>query len=103
MYRRWRACPCGVAAKRRLVVMRASTSVVAKATDQAEQHLTFRLRTKDYAIDVHHVHEIKGYSVITPIPNAPFYMKGVMNLRGTIIPVVDLRDRFGMPPVIYDK
>ncbi len=39
--------------------------------------------------------EIKGYSAITPIPNTPAYLKGVMNLRGTIVPVVDLRAKFG--------
>jgi purine-binding chemotaxis protein CheW len=72
-------------------------------TSTAGQFLTFRLEAEEYAIDILKVQEIKGYSAITPIPNAPHYIKGVINLRGTVVPVVGLRERFGMPSVPYDR
>jgi purine-binding chemotaxis protein CheW len=70
---------------------------------ETQSYLMFQLGTEDYAIEIRHVLEIKGYTAITPIPNAPAYLRGVMNLRGNIIPVVDLRERFGMPAGNYDK
>jgi len=60
------------------------------------QYLTFALGQEEYGVEILKVQEIKGYPVITPIPNTPAHVKGVMNLRGTIIPVVDLRMRLGM-------
>jgi purine-binding chemotaxis protein CheW len=63
----------------------------------SDQYLTFRLGEEEYGVPILAVHEIKGESAITPIPNAPAYLSGVMNLRGTIVPVVDLRVRFGLP------
>jgi purine-binding chemotaxis protein CheW len=54
-------------------------------------------------VEILKVQEIKGYSAITPIPNTPAYLKGVMNLRGTIIPVVDLRAKFGMAEAEYNQ
>jgi purine-binding chemotaxis protein CheW len=63
------------------------------------QCLTFRMGGELYGVDIHQVQEIKGYVPSTPLPNAPPYFKGVMNLRGVIVPVVDLRARFGMPPM----
>jgi purine-binding chemotaxis protein CheW len=84
-------------------VTSASASGQGPSIDAPVQHLTFRLGTEDYAIEVGYVHEIKSYAGITPIPNAPAHIKGVMNLRGTIVPVVDLRDRFNMPLIAYDK
>jgi purine-binding chemotaxis protein CheW len=71
--------------------------------DDGSQYLTFTLGQEEYGIDILKVQEIKGYSVITPIPNTPPYIKGVMNLRGTIIPVVELRTKFGMGAVEYDQ
>lgn len=76
---------------------------VTTIAEDAVQHLTFQLGTENYAIDIRYVQELKGYVTITPIPNAPAHIKGVMNLRGAILPVIDLRDRFGMPAVAYDK
>ena len=67
------------------------------------EYLTFRLDVEEYAIDILKVQEIKGYSAITTIPNAPPHIKGVMNLRGTVIPVVGLRERFGLETLPYDK
>ena len=67
------------------------------------QFLTFILGAEQYGVEILKVQEIKGYSAVTPIPNTPLYIKGVMNLRGTVVPVVDLRVKFGMEPAEYDK
>ncbi len=63
------------------------------------QCLTFRMGAELYGVDIHNVQEIKGYAPSTPLPNSPDYFRGVMNLRGIIVPVVDLRARFGMPAI----
>ena len=68
-----------------------------------DQYLTFSLGQEEYGIEILKVQEIKGYSAITPIPNTPPHVKGVMNLRGTVVPVVDLRAKFGMEAVEYSK
>ena len=67
--------------------------------DRGAQYLTFRLGGEEYAIDILKVQEIKGHSAITPIPNASHEIKGVINLRGTVVPIMGLRERFGMPPL----
>jgi len=67
------------------------------------QFLTFTLQSEEYGIEILKVQEIKGFSKITPIPTAPHYIKGVLNLRGTVVPVVDLRTRFSMTEKQYDK
>jgi purine-binding chemotaxis protein CheW len=68
-----------------------------------DQYLTFSLGQEEYGIEILKVQEIKGYSAITPIPNTPPHVKGVMNLRGTVVPVVDLRSKFAMETVEYTK
>ncbi len=70
---------------------------------QDSQFLTFRLSTEEYAIEILRVQEIRGYSAITPIPNMPPYMRGFMNLRGTVVPIVDLRIKFGIADVEYNQ
>jgi len=60
------------------------------------QILTFRLDGQDYGVSILKIQEIKGWDKITPIPNSPAYVKGVLNLRGVIVPVIDLRLRFGL-------
>lgn len=65
------------------------------------QFLTFCLGDELYGIDIHRVKEIKGYTAITKIPNMPSHIKGVLNLRGTIVPIVELRTAFGMPTIDY--
>jgi len=72
-------------------------------TGTVNQFLTFLLGAEEYGIDILMVQEIRGYSAVTPIPNAPPHVRGIMNLRGTVVPVVDLRAKFGMPPVEYGK
>ncbi|NUQ61650.1 MAG: purine-binding chemotaxis protein CheW [Pirellulales bacterium] len=69
----------------------------------SDQFLTFTLEDEEYGIEILRVQEIKGYSKIRPIPNAPDYVKGVMNLRGTVVPVIDLRCRFRMPHADYNQ
>jgi purine-binding chemotaxis protein CheW len=67
-----------------------------------EQFLTFRLDGQEYGIAILKVQEIKGWDKMTPIPNSPPYVKGVLNLRGVIVPVFDLRLRFGLPETVRD-
>lgn len=66
-----------------------------------DQHLTFILEGEEYGVDILRVQEIKGWDRVTPIPNTPDYIRGVINLRGTIVPIIDLRIRFDMPTVEY--
>jgi purine-binding chemotaxis protein CheW len=61
------------------------------------QYLTFALGGEEYGVEILTVQEIRGYAPITAIPNTPPHIEGVMNLRGAIIPVVDLRRTLGMP------
>jgi purine-binding chemotaxis protein CheW len=70
-------------------------SPVSFAADGA-QYLTFSLGDDEYGVEILKVQEIRGSSPITPLPNTPGHIRGVMNLRGSIIPVVDLRSRLGM-------
>ncbi|HEX3743920.1 MAG TPA: chemotaxis protein CheW [Bryobacteraceae bacterium] len=72
-------------------------------TADLQQYLSFALGDEQYGIEILRVQEIKGYSGITPIPNTPAHIRGVMNLRGTVIPVVDLRARFNLETRAYDK
>jgi purine-binding chemotaxis protein CheW len=69
----------------------------AATTENAERYLTFRLGETSYAIGILKVQEIIGLMRITPVPGTPAHVRGVINLRGRVIPVVDLRTRFGMP------
>ncbi len=73
------------------------------ATDAGprREFLTFTLGAEEYAIDILKVQEIRGYDQPTTIANAPEFIKGVINLRGTIVPIVDLRIRFGLGRVEY--
>ena len=67
-----------------------------KVADREGKYLTFSLDREEYGIRILRVKEIIGIMRITPIPQTPEYMKGVINLRGKVIPVIDLRARFGM-------
>ena len=68
---------------------------------QTDQYLTFMLAEEEYGVDILRVQEIKGWSHATPIPNTPAFVKGVINMRGTIVPIVDLRERFQMAEAAY--
>lgn len=71
--------------------------------DIDQQYLTFRLNDQDYGIQILEVQEIKGWTAVTPIPNSPTFIKGVLNLRGTIVPIIDLRLRFNLVEKDYDQ
>ncbi|NQY27636.1 MAG: purine-binding chemotaxis protein CheW [Piscirickettsiaceae bacterium] len=62
-----------------------------------EQYLSFILNGEEYGVEILRVQEIKGWEYVTPIPNTPDHLCGVLNLRGSIVPVVNLRCRFDMP------
>ncbi|OQW94633.1 MAG: chemotaxis protein CheW [Beggiatoa sp. IS2] len=72
-------------------------------TIETNKYLTFVLATEEYAIDILRVQEIKGWSKTTAIPNTPAYICGVINLRGTIVPIIDLRLRFGLAHLEYGQ
>lgn len=65
--------------------------------------LTFRLGKEEYGIDILKVQEIRGYDAITRIANAPEFIKGVVNLRGVIVPIVDMRIKFNLGEAHYDQ
>ena len=67
-----------------------------------KEFLTFRLGREEYCIDILKVQEIRGYDTVTSIANTPDFIKGVINLRGNIVPIVDLRIKFRLPEVGYD-
>jgi purine-binding chemotaxis protein CheW len=67
-----------------------------KGSREELQMLTFALDNVSYGVNVHQVREVKNFEGVTPVPYAPPYVKGVTNLRGEVIPVIDLRRRFGM-------
>jgi purine-binding chemotaxis protein CheW len=66
------------------------------------EYLTFRLGREEYGIDILKVQEIRGYDTVTRIVDAPAFMKGVINLRGVIVPIVDLRLKFQLGDIRYD-
>ena len=70
-------------------------------TTDGSQFLTFHLGDELYGVDILRVQEIKGYTTVTKIPNTPPHIKGVLNLRGTIVPIIELRTKFGMPTIDY--
>src|SRR5438874_3603245 len=66
------------------------------------EFLTFRLGAEEYGIDILKVQEIRTYEQPTRIANTPAFIKGVINLRGNIVPIIDLRVKFGLPESRYD-
>ncbi|OEZ60045.1 chemotaxis protein CheW [Duganella sp. HH105] len=67
------------------------------------EFLAFTLGAEEYGIDILKVQEIRGYETVTRIANAPEFIKGVINLRGIIIPVVDMRIKFNLGEPVYDQ
>jgi len=68
-----------------------------------QQFLSFQLGAEEYGIDILRVQEIRAYEKATRIPNTPQFIKGVINLRGVIVPVVDLRMKFGLESAEYNE
>jgi len=70
---------------------------------QGDEYLTFISGSENYGVDILRVQEIRGWEVVTRIPNSPAFVRGVLNLRGAIVPVFDLRERIGLTPIDYSK
>ncbi len=71
--------------------------------DGSRQYLTFSVAEEHYAVDILNIQEIRGYVATTRLPNAARHVAGVLNLRGTIVPLYDLRSRFALPAIDYDR
>ncbi|MGL4994929.1 MAG: chemotaxis protein CheW [Deefgea sp.] len=74
-----------------------------KEEEANRELLVFALGKEEYGIDILKVQEIRGYDAVTAIANSPSFIKGVINLRGNIVPIVDLRIKFGLGNVVYDQ
>src|SRR5437764_3998756 len=79
------------------------TSSAALADARAGKYLTFHLATEEFGIRVLNVREIMGVQEITAVPQTPAHIKGVINLRGKVVPVVDLRLKFSLTAAEYDQ
>jgi purine-binding chemotaxis protein CheW len=75
----------------------------ATANATGGEFLTFRLGNEEYGMDILKVQEIRGYDAVTAIANTPEFIKGVINLRGIIVPIIDLRIKFKLGKVEYDQ
>jgi purine-binding chemotaxis protein CheW len=73
------------------------------AAHASNEYLTFTLGKEEYGIEILKVQEIRGYEAVTHIANAPEFIKGVVNLRGTIVPIVDMRIKFNLGKAEYDQ
>lgn len=71
------------------------------AAESSEQYLTFMLAGEEYGVDILRVQEIKGWDKVTRIPHTPDYVLGVINLRGAVVPILDLRRRFGLETIAF--
>ena len=70
--------------------------------DESKEYLTFTLGDEEYGIDILKVQEIRGYDAVTRIANAPDFIKGVINMRGVIVPIIDMRLKFNLGQVEYN-
>lgn len=72
-----------------------------KKIENLAQFLSFTLGDEEYGVEILRVQEIRSWEPVSRIPNVPFYEKGVVNLRGAIVPIIDLRERFGLDHTDY--
>lgn len=77
-------------------------SAKSQSAETANEYLTFALGEEEYGVEILKVQEIRGYDTVTRLPDAPDYIKGVINLRGTIVPVIDMRLKFRLARVEYN-
>jgi purine-binding chemotaxis protein CheW len=84
-------------------VLERPAAEAAKTDARVGKYLTFQLGKEEYAVQVLNVREIMGVQEITAVPQMPHHVKGVLNLRGKVIPVVDLRLKFGFPEIEYTQ
>src|SRR5262247_1530666 len=80
-----------------------SHTAAGAAAQTGSEFLTFRLGGEEYGIDILKVQEIRGYDAVTRIANAPAFIKGVINLRGTIVPIIDMRIKFNVGEATYNQ
>jgi purine-binding chemotaxis protein CheW len=73
------------------------------AASNSRELLTFKLGSEEYGIDILKVQEIRGYDAVTTIANSPEFIKGVINLRGIIVPIIDMRIKFHLGNVTYNE
>ena len=83
--------------------MNVANATTAMLHAAVREYLSFKLGAEEYGIDILRVQEIRAYEAPTRIANSPEFIKGVVNLRGTIVPVVDMRLRFALPDVQYNN
>jgi purine-binding chemotaxis protein CheW len=83
--------------------MTANDAAATHSDSRAGKYLTFQLSNEEFGIRVLKVREIMGLQEITVVPQTPNHIKGVINLRGKVVPVIDLRLKFGMPPAEYTQ
>jgi len=83
--------------------MHATTSTATAAAANALEFLSFTLGQEEYGIDIQKVQELRGYDTVTRIANAPEHIKGVVNLRGIIVPIIDMRIKFNLGTPTYDQ
>ena len=74
-----------------------------QANETANELLTFTLGSEEYGIEILKVQEIRGYDAVTTIANSPSFIKGVINLRGVIVPIIDMRIKFNLGSVTYNE
>ena len=79
-----------------------SSQIAHNAAESADEYLTFALGEEEYGVEILKVQEIRGYDTVTRLPDAPDYIKGVINLRGTIVPVIDMRLKFRLAKAEYN-
>jgi purine-binding chemotaxis protein CheW len=80
---------------------KAETGMDKSVAGTSEQYLTFMLDREEYGVDILRVQEIKGWDKVTRIPHTPDYVLGVINLRGAVVPILDLRRRFGLEAIAF--
>jgi purine-binding chemotaxis protein CheW len=78
-----------------------SGTSISSSTTESEQLLTFIVDGEEYGVDILRVQEIRSWSTPMPIPNTPRYIKGVINIRGDVVAIADLRERLGLPKLEY--
>ncbi|NGX15007.1 chemotaxis protein CheW [Wenzhouxiangella sp. XN24] len=71
--------------------------------EDAREYLTFRLGTEEYGLNILNAQEIRGYDSVTKIANSPAFIKGVINMRGIIVPIIDMRIRFNLGEATYNE
>src|SRR6266699_2487093 len=79
------------------------STLTATRDERAGKYLTFLIGKEEFGVGVLRVREIMGIQDITAVPQTPPYLKGVINLRGKVIPVIDLRLKFGLPSIAYTQ